>query len=251
MTTERSGQHLMQLTLGDSTLIRSTDDAERLLARLDEQYRQDYKKQSADAIERVRSQADAEIKHAQTEAERNAELARSADAQALLVQASIAAERELTSKQLAERAAEVGRIQDQLQGERNRRLVEKIPIIIEAMEAAKKRHSRARLRQGVIVFFCITAATIVGTSFFTDWNRWLGLVSAVSVGVLTVLFSSFLFDPRFSKRAMQVRDASFEQSAKKLNFSSELSAYCIDWDSGSVTLAETPRTMAERAKNSA
>lgn len=103
MTTERSGQHLMQLTLGDSSLIRSTDDADRLLSRLDEEYRREYEKRSADAIERVRSQAESEIKRAQTEAERNAEIARAADAQALLAQASIATERDQTTKQLAER----------------------------------------------------------------------------------------------------------------------------------------------------
>jgi hypothetical protein len=242
MTTERSGQHLMQLTLGDSSLIRSTDDADRLLSRLDEEYRQEYEKRSADAIERVRSQAEAEIKRAQTEAERSAASARTADAQALLAQASIATERDQTTKQLAERAAEVSKVQNQLQDERNRRLVEKIPIIIGAMEVANKQHSYARLRQGAIVFFCMTAATAVGTNFFTDWNPWLGLVSAVLVGGLTVLFSSFAFDPRFSKRAMRVRDASFEESAKRLNLTAELDAYCIDWDSLSVTLAKTPNT---------
>ena len=69
----------MQLTLGDSSLIRSTDDAERLLSRLDEEYRRHYEKQSNEAIERVRVQAHADVKLAETAAERNAELARAAE----------------------------------------------------------------------------------------------------------------------------------------------------------------------------
>jgi hypothetical protein len=249
MTTERSGQHLMQLTLGDSTLIRSTDDADRLLSRLDEEYRQQYKKESGEIIERVRTQADSEVKRALTLAEQSAEQARAAEAEAMLAHAAIEKERDeakvavksvldSTDKQLAERSAQVESIRVQLESERKRRLLEKVPIITQSMKIAHKKYRGARTEQAVLLFVCITAATAIGTNVFTDWKPWLGLVSALLVGCLTVLFSSVVLEPRFGRRAIRLRDESFDASAKELGFLADLNAYCIDWDNSTVALAQ-------------
>jgi len=170
----------------------------------------------------------------------NAELARAAEAEKLLADANNAQQREEANKQLAERAAEVARIRVQLEHEKEQRLLERIPIIVQSMKVARTKYRYARARQGAVVYVCVTAAAAIGTNVFTDWNPWLGLVSAFLVGGVTILFSSFVFDSRFSKRAIRLRQESFEHSAQSMNFKAELDAYNIDWDRWAVTLKKAP-----------
>ena len=144
------------------------------------------------------------------------------------------------NEQLAERTTEVARISAELEREREQRLLEKIPIVFQSMKDARTKYRYARARQGALVFLSVTVAAVVGTNFFTDWNRWLGLVSAFLIGGVTILFSSFVFDSRFGKRAIRVCDESFEESAKRMNFKAELNAYSIDWDNLEVKLKKAP-----------
>src|SRR6185369_5035390 len=55
MTVERAGQYLMQLTLGDSLLIHSTDDAQTLLEGMEASIEEKYKRE---LDQRMREQAE-------------------------------------------------------------------------------------------------------------------------------------------------------------------------------------------------
>lgn len=61
MTEERSGQHVMQLTLGDALLVRSTDDASELLKKLEDRYIEKGKKSVEDELKSARRSFDEEM----------------------------------------------------------------------------------------------------------------------------------------------------------------------------------------------
>jgi hypothetical protein len=257
MTTERSAQYLMELTLGDSALIHSTDDADRLLLRLDEEYRRQYKEESATLVARVRSQAEEEVQRARDLATSHADQARAAEADAMLAREAaetarqaarerVEAIEERARAEVAEQSRQLRDVAAKLEEEHVRRLREKLPLIVTCMVKARTRFRMVKLQNAALLFVCITAAGLIGTSAFTDWKPWLGIVSAILVGLVTTAFSSFVLEPTFGKRALRARDVSFARSAIEFGFAADLDQYVIDW---SRSVADLSSTSAEKREH--
>jgi hypothetical protein len=246
MTNERAGQHLMQLTLGDSILISSTADAEQILeqleAKLEEKHQAIARQEIAEATERAAQL----VRDAEAERERQAQRMRDANANEMLVRGELddlrrVSEREKLDRKASEElrdletARATGELNDKLRAEREARIDEKLSLIQLSVDGARI-HARRRaqsiaLAAGVLSF----VAALLGTEIFTQWGDSISIVGAALAGVLAVV--SFWNNPQllFDHWLRRTRDRKFAALANEYKVTNYVESFRIDWESGGVS----------------
>lgn len=220
MTDERAGQHLMQFTLGDSVLVKSTDDAEKIYNRMEEKLRSRIEKNYSEEI----------VRQAISHAEEN-ELNR-------LVKADL-------EKALAEKENEKLRIRTELElvREQNQSIVGQI----DAMNQARKEEKRltvqrcARTADGAVfkrkklitiaAAIALFVASFAGAELGTTYGHMIvALVSAVSA---LVAWAGFWFVPEllFKEKLEQRKNEIFERELGRYGLFLEKDDYVVDWSS--------------------
>lgn len=246
MTSERAGQHLMQLTLGDSALVNSTTDAERVYAELESKMEAKHKAAADEAISEIRKSAEEVVRQIDAEREKQAQAARDAEINELVAKQELEAER---------RRAEEDRLEREAAIQRNAELIEMQSTALKEKHAEERerwiagrkpalercvRLSLGRMRQqthllalaiGLLAFL----AAYLGTEFAASIDRRLAIAGAFIAGVIAVV--AFWENPRrfFQRRIVDARDRRFNALVDEYQLRESLSEYSIDWDSGAVS----------------
>jgi hypothetical protein len=248
MTVERSGQHLMQLTLGDSLLIRSTDDAERLLARLDEEYQERYRREAAVAqatakaeadlaIQAVKSQAEASERAAQEVAARAARASAAAEQSRLDAEARLLAA-EAEQAKLTERAErETKSLRDQVAQERNRRLQDKLPLMEDAVRAGKAAERRIERFFAFGLALCAGVAALVGSGVVTAMTWGVAGMVSIIAALIGYASSPAISSRLLASRILAARETAFDQAVSRSAIGSDLKSFRINWDDERVSIS--------------
>jgi hypothetical protein len=223
MTDERAGQHLMQLTLGDSGLITSTMDAEHILEQLDETFEAKHKASAERAISEAQEAAQGLVGAAEAAREHQAELAR---------QASLG---EMSARgELAESERERGKLEERLRAERDARVDEVRPLIQrsvdEARAAERRRVALVALGVGLLTFL----AAFLGTEFMTSLDQRFSIGGAVVAGLIAV--ATFWNYPQilFGRLVERARLQRFSEMVAEYQIGAYVPLYSVDWSTGAI-----------------
>jgi hypothetical protein len=226
MTNERAGQHLMQLTLGDSVLITSTADAEHILDQLETKFEAKHKAIADEAIAEAKTGAEQLIREAESARERQAELARNASMSEILARGELEASRrereELEARVLAERDARIDEIR---------------PLVQRCVDRARTAaRTRAMLLAGGVGLLAFLSA-FLGTEVMTTLDRRFSIVGAVIAALIAM--ATFWNNPRvlFGTVIQRLRDRRFAELINEYQLSTYLPSFSIDWSIGAITRA--------------
>ncbi|WP_155634428.1 hypothetical protein [Burkholderia stagnalis] len=230
MTDERAGQHLMQFTLGDSLLVKSTEDAEQIFNRLEESLRSRIEKTYADKAER-QAAAHAEEREIYRLAKENLE------------------------EELAERNRQNAHVNAEL--EKLREEGESVSGQLQALQQARCEEKRLAVqrcaqtagaavsRRKRIISYCVGGAffvaSFVGAELGTSYGHIVAaLISAFSAFVAWAGFW-FIPDLLFEHKLVQLREDVFERELGKFGLFLEKDNYVVDWATETVrTELKTP-----------
>jgi len=256
MTDERAGQHLMQLTLGDSLLIPSTADAEAILQKLESRFEAKHKAVSDKAIEEVTTTAAELVRQAEIAREREAQLARDATINEIQVRSELEsalqatererqewAERELSRANSDEQARKA--LEDRLKAEQHARIAEKMPLMEKCVRSALSVERNRTLLLAVFVGLVLFLAALLGTEWFTKLDSRLSLIGAIIAGFIGSI--SFWNRPQllFGRWVRRARDRELEKQLQEYALTRYREVFDINWETGSVGLpAATDARMA-------
>jgi len=193
MTTERGGQHLMQLTFGDPLLIKSTDDAEKILESLSAAFEKKHKDAAdlrvAEAIaeadrrnlaqlEQVRSELQGLAEAAEEAREKEAERAREAATEAFIAKK----DQESTQKELAQ-------LTRQFTEDREARARVDEAAITRFVTEAGRYASRLRNEITVLISALAGFVAVYGTDFFASLESW----GAIGIFIITMVLTCIGF----------------------------------------------------------
>ncbi len=211
MTVERGGQHLMQLTLGDPLLIKTTDDAEKILGQLTAKFEEKHIREKEEAIELERKNNEQAIRALHTEHEKvvsAAERARiEAEKQALATMDAVEKSRRLAEERAL--AATTEAFKEQLAKENAEKELSEIreemqrQILLNQRDETSKlqmcadlafRHGKRLHFYFVLLFGVISAGVVyIGTDSFPFMGAMGPIVSALLAGGVMAL--GFWFVP--------------------------------------------------------
>lgn len=221
MTDERAGQHLMQLTLGDSVLITSTADAEHILDQLDETFEAKHRVAAEKAIRDAEDGARELVGAAEAAREHQAELAR---------QASLG---EITARgELAQSRRAQEELEERMRAEREARVDEVRPLIQRSVDGAR---AAARRTVGLIavgVGLLTFLAAFLGTEFMTSLDRRFSIGGAVVAAL--VAMGTFWNYPQvlFGSLVERARTRRFSEMVAEYQLGAYVAFYRIDWSTG-------------------
>ncbi|NIK44412.1 hypothetical protein [Xanthomonas arboricola] len=209
MTEDRSGQHVMQLTLGDALLVRSTEDASELLKKLEEKY-----------FEKSRNSLDEEIQKTRQEYEEEMtrKLAEHDETVRLLSESAIQRDME-TSERIAELesvsrndAFKIGQLEDRINEfqqaiiENSFRAKSKDLINLKRAVISANRVYRAVIKFSyVVVIFAI--AMVAATPLIFEFK--ISLINSLLFAAVSVVIASLGF--------WRIPDATFGRMANALS----------------------------------
>ncbi|MFM0113384.1 hypothetical protein [Paraburkholderia nemoris] len=221
MTDERAGQHLMQFTLGDSVLIKSTDDAEQIFNKMEEKLKSRIEKKYSEEIER-QAIAHAEQRELnQVEKTKLEEVIAKNENEKLHILAELELARgqnQMVSAQL-DALSEARREDKRLTVQRCART---------AAVAVSRRQKLISIGAGAAFFF----ASFLGTELGTTYGHLVaGLISAFSAFVAWAGFW-FIPDILFKDNLERVRENVFDRELGRYGLALEKDDYSVDWSSG-------------------
>lgn len=226
MTDERAGQHLMQLTLGDSVLIRSTTDAEQILDQLESKFEEKHRAIADVEIAQARADAQNLVRVAEEAREREAERARNLSIREILARG-----------ELEESGRKRQELETSVRAEREARIEEKRPLfqrcVDEALRAEKARTALVACGIAALTFF----AAFLGTDFMTSVDRRLSVGGALlAAGIAGGTFWNY---PQvlFGSWVEKARQRRFEGSIAQYALSGYREEFSVDWATGTITRA--------------
>ena len=221
MTDERAGQHLMQLTLGDSILITSTSGAEHILEQVEASLGEKYRKEHEEKITELSSSHREEVAQLMAQQESLADEVRSNMAEVMAVRDEMSGWRDHSEKLDLELSAEKRR-----RLEEKRRLVERSAAYARTMAQKRLRHISLGIAVAAVGF------AFAGTEYLTQYGIWTSAVGAVFTGILT--FISFWKNPDliFGAHLAKVRECAFQLKTAEYQLDGDLEQFVVDWDTG-------------------
>lgn len=251
MTDERAGQHLMQLTLGDTLLIPSTADAEQILEELESRFEQKHRAKAEAAIAEAKSNADELIRQAERDREQQAQMARDSATGELVLKGQLkdaldAVERErqesaARTKAIAHAAEkESAELRRQYLTEKRIRLEEKRSLLQEcvdgAIQSTKRRIQVLAAVAGVVLF----VASVLGTEYATRLAPGLSLAGAAATGIIGGLSFWRFPDLVFGTHIVNLRQRTYNDLVAQYHLGQDLSNFEVDWKKGSVSIIDLP-----------
>lgn len=225
MTDERAGQHLMQLTLGDSVLITSTNDAEQILEQVELVLGEKYRKERDATVADIKAAHESELGGLLSRQAAMAEDMRATMAEAMTVRDELNGSR-TQAEQLA----------DALAAAKQLRLEEKRVLVARSVEYAGgvmlRRHHHIALAVALVTALCALA----GVKFLADYGNWPALIAAVATGVLAYIAFGKNPEILFGKHLRALRAAAFHIKAREYDVDNDLHEFEIEWDRGEVRL---------------
>ena len=220
MTNERSGQHLMQFTLGDSVLVKSTDDAEQLYNKMEEYFKSDIEKKFAQDMQH-QTVVHAEEKELDEfeRAELEVALAKKENEKI-----AILTELELVRAQNEMVATQLEALSQAHQEER------RLNVQRCAQEAGARIYRRQKLISiaAMVAFFM---ASFLGTELGTTYGQI--IAAFISAAAAFVAWIGFWFVPDWllKSKLEKIRDKIFERELGKYGLVLEKDDYVVDWSS--------------------
>lgn len=248
MTDERAGQHLMQLTLGDSILITSTQDAEQILDQLESRLEAKHRAVAEKKITEAQAEAAERIQQAQREQEQQSQIALAASLKETRIRSELDAERLQTEfdrgrwEQRAKEQAQANKrsaeeLHQKYLTERNARIEEKRPLIQRCVARARTTARRWTCLIAASVGLLIFISAYLGTEFMTSVDRRFSVVGAVLAALIGIV--SFWNNPQvlFGILVRKVRDRRFAHLVDEYQLGSYLSGFTINWEEGVIARA--------------
>jgi len=236
MTVERAGQYLMQLTLGDSLLIHSTDDAQTLLEGMEASIEEKYKRE---LDQRMREQAESHDRELAENLRRQDQLAASvldSDAK-LLEEKERARSTEHQRRELSERLTQ----ERMASNEKNRRLIEK------SVRIANNRMMTAHFLVAGAVCVLTVLAGYLTSEYVTTARFWIWLMGMGVAGVVAFAGFGKMPDILLGGYFRKVRDREFGRRTIEFEVQDRLEAFVIDWKTGRVEPRELPELARKEA----
>jgi RNA binding exosome subunit len=246
MTDERAGQHLMQLTLGDSVLIRSTDDADKILMELESQFEEKHRDRATIEVAAAEAAAAERIRQANVERERQANAAREAASNEMMARSELDALRTDAERKQAQLEA---RSQEQLSAfmkekvdlerrlseERNAHIDEKLPLMQQCVRNALGAERRRGHWISVLVGCFTFVAAYLSTNFMTSIDSRFSIVAAAVASVISAVTFWNNPDRLFGGMLHRARDERYRELVEEYQLHTYLSAFFIDWSTGAVS----------------
>jgi hypothetical protein len=249
MTDERAGQHLMQLTLGDTLLIPSTADAEQILESLEARFEDKHRARADAAIAEANSDAEQKVRRAEQDRESHAQMARDAATGELVLKGQLkealdAVERErrqsiTQTAAIAEAAArERTELNTRYLSERRARVEDKLTLIQEcvrkALTASRRRIQLWALCTGGLLFIGAMLGTEFATQLDPKWSIVGALVTALVGAVSFWQFPDFLL----GEQIKQIRERTYANLLLQYQLTPYVDYFTINWATGDVVVVE-------------
>lgn len=245
MTDERAGQHLMQLTLGDSVLIRSTDDADKILMELESRFEEKHRDRAEIEVAAAKAAADELIRQADLERERQANAARDAASNEMMARSELDALRtdaerkhaQLEARsleQLSVVAREKVELERRLFEERSAHIDEKLPLMQRCVRDALGAERRRGHWMSVVVGSFTFIAAYLGTNYMTSIDSRFSIVAALVASVISAVTFWNNPDRLFGGILRRARDGRYRKLVEEYKLQPYLNAFSINWSTGAV-----------------
>lgn len=223
MTDERAGQHLMQLTLGDSVLITSTSNAEQILGQVEATLGDKYRKELDEKVSELSITHQEEVSQLISQKEILADQARKVMAEVIGVRGEVNKFKNQSEQ-----------LNQDLAAEKLLRMEEKRLLVERSVEFASTKLSDRQRFISIMVGLAATACAFAGTEYLTHYGKWVSALGAVVAGLIT--YFSFWKNPDLLLEAhlMNVRDAAFQFKLNEYHLGRDLEHFEVDWETKGV-----------------
>lgn len=234
MTDERASQHMMQLTLGDSVLISTTNDAEKILEQIESSLGEKYRRQHEQQLAEVTKIHDEEVERLVAEQQNLASQVRDTAAEVMSVRGEVG--------ELKNHSAQ---LKDALQTAKLERLKEKCILLEDCVSrgliAADKRHREISL----VVAIATMVVAFAGTDYLTQFGKWISAAGAIFSGVIAYVGFGKNVERFFGRHLTAVRDAAFNEKVREYRLIADLEKFSINWESRKAELLDATLSTGE------
>lgn len=225
MTDERSGQHLMQLTLGDSVLITSTSDAEQILGQIEANLGEKYRKELEETVSELSHTHQKEVSHLLSQKEVLTDEVQKVQAEVLGVRDEVKKIRDQSSQ-----------LDQDLATEKLLRMEEKRLFVEKSVEFALLKVSDRQRLISIGIGLAAMACAFAGTDYLTQYGKWISAVGAVIAGLIT--YFAFWKNPDllFESHLINMRDSAFRFKLDEYHVEPDLKHFEVDWQNKRVEI---------------
>lgn len=244
MTVERAGQHLMQLTLGDSLLIRSTDDAQSILQQIEESLGEKYQRDFEEKLreheeEHERALAEGIARQQELTSEHEKALAASAARQEELANTVLDAEAQVLKERNRVRQTEIERetLAEKLLQERLNSLEKTRTLVQRSVRLANRCVRNEYLKFSLFIVVLTIVAALLTSEFIGKGQGIIWLIGVLLAGIVSAVGFGKVPDIVFGEHFENVRKREFSKSLEELEVRESLELFEIDWTAGTVQIS--------------